>query len=198
MVEAQLGEGKRRAVFMKKMLFFVLLSFHLQAAELTEIEVIYEGNDIEINALVEFYAPANEVFDVLTDYDNFTEVSSIYLVSYWSEINDDQTEGIGFTQVQGCILFWFCKTIDRTEVVLMDRPHTIETRVTDDDLNYGITSWEFNEIDGVTTVIYSMNFDPNFWVPPVIGPWILEEFIAFKATDTLNRIESMALASIDN
>jgi len=183
---------------MKKILFILFLSFNLAAADLAEIEVIYEGNDIEINALVVFYAPAGEVFDVLTDYNNFTEVSSIYLESYWSEINDEQTEGIGFTQVQGCVLFWFCKTINRTELVTMDRPFSIETQVTDNDLNYGVTRWEFNEADEVTRVAYSMNFDPNFWVPPVIGPWILEEFISFKAPDTLDRIESMALEQANN
>ena len=80
----------------------------------------------------------------------------------------------------------------------MERPQLVTTTVIDDDLAYGETIWRFSELERNTLLNFEMNFSPNFWVPPAIGPWILEQFIAYKSADTLDRIEDIANTQIDS
>lgn len=167
-----------------------------QAAEIETIDVIYERDNIKITTVALFEAGINNVFNVLADYNNYTELSGVYKEATWLSLDDSETFGVGFTVIQGCII-WFCKTIERTEEVKMNRPHQIITKVIDDDLNYGETTWIFSDKNNMTSLDFEMNFSPNFWVPPVIGPWAIEQFISYKLKDTLDRIEAIANALND-
>jgi hypothetical protein len=177
---------------------FTFISIRSYAAELQSIKVLYEDDNINITAIAYFEANIDNVFDVFTNYDNLIAVSSIYKDSGWHSLDEAKEFGIGYTVVEACVLFWFCKTIRRTEEVAMERPQLVTTTVIDDDLAYGETIWRFSELERNTLLNFEMNFSPNFWVPPAIGPWILEQFIAYKSADTLDRIEDIANTQIDS
>jgi hypothetical protein len=57
---------------------------------------------------------------------------------------------------------------------------------------YARSRWELHEEDDGTHVVYAMEMEPSFWVPPVIGPWALKRKLASRAGDAADRLEQRA------
>ena len=53
-------------------------------------------------------------------------------------------------------------------------------------------SWEFSEVDGGTSVRYSLQMVPDFWVPPAIGPYMIKRKLQKDGGRALDRIEVIA------
>ena len=49
----------------------------------------------------------------------------------------------------------------------------------------------FSEGEG-TVVVYKFQFDPKFWLPPVIGPYVLQRKLELDSDHALSRIEALA------
>jgi hypothetical protein len=60
------------------------------------------------------------------------------------------------------------------------------------DFHISIESWEFTPEDEGTVVIYKFKFDPKFWLPPVIGPYVLQRKLELDSDHALSRIEQLA------
>ncbi len=39
---------------------------------------------------------------------------------------------------------------------------------------------------------YRLTMEPDFWVPPLIGPWVLKQRLMRGGTGAVNRIERLA------
>jgi hypothetical protein len=43
-------------------------------------------------------------------------------------------------------------------------------------------------------LIYDVDLKPKFWIPPVIGPYILKRKLKYGSGNAINRIEAIAQA----
>ncbi|MBU2675598.1 MAG: hypothetical protein KJP16_00855, partial [Gammaproteobacteria bacterium] len=53
-------------------------------------------------------------------------------------------------------------------------------------------SWTFAAEKGGTTVNYQLLMEPDFWVPPLIGPYIIKRKFRDGGDDAIDRIEVIA------
>ena len=94
---------------------------------------------------------------------------------------------------RGCILF-FCKSLVRQGYV--EREHNVVLRAFADpdrsDFKFSNETWQFSEKDGGTSVVYSLEMQPGFWVPPGIGPYLIKRKLSDDGGDALDRIEAIA------
>ncbi|MFK7888907.1 MAG: SRPBCC family protein [Gammaproteobacteria bacterium] len=162
-------------------------------AELVDVTVEIDQKRYTVQSQVMVYAPIEAVFEVLADYDQFERVSSIFKDSRYIE-RDDIGNGVVFTQMRDCVLF-FCKTIDRTENIEVTPPTSIVTRAIPEksDVKYGLSNWVLEEKDGATRVTFRMQMEPDFWVPPVVGPYFIRKFLREGSADAAQRLENFAL-----
>ncbi|MEJ2603919.1 MAG: SRPBCC family protein [Gammaproteobacteria bacterium] len=137
-------------------------------------------------------APRREVFRVLSDYDHFERISSIFEDVRFIEPASDGTPR-AYTRVKGCVLF-FCKTIERIERLEFSPPDRIVAEVEPEhsDFRFGRTEWRFEPMDSGTEVRYRVEMVPGFWVPPLIGPYIMKRSFRKDAVEALDRIEALA------
>ncbi|MFK8052649.1 MAG: SRPBCC family protein [Woeseiaceae bacterium] len=173
-----------------------LLSLPVSAAELLEITVDDEDGRYIMTTVTEFDAPRLGVFDVLTDYERFGRISSVYDDAGFAEPSADGIPRV-FTRVKGCVLF-FCQTMDRTERLENDGLDRIRATVEpgSSDFEYSVATWLLSESDeGGTRVIYTVEMVPSFWVPPVIGPYVMKRKLRKGGRDAIERIEALAFAS---
>lgn len=162
------------------------------AAELLDVSVEKTGERYLMRSRTWFDAPPEAVFRVLADYDRFERISSVFEdVRFIDPASDGTTRA--YTLVKGCVMF-FCKSIERTERLEFTPPHRIVARVEPEhsDLRYGRTEWHFRPADSGTEVYYRMEMEPGFWVPPLIGPYIMKRSFRSDAEEALNRIEALA------
>lgn len=170
----------------------LLASAPARGADLLDVSVEKEGDRYTMASRTYFEAPPEAVFEVLSDYDRFERISSIFEdVRFIAPAADGTPRA--YTLVKGCVLF-FCKTIERIEELHFTPPGRIVAEVEPEhsDFDYGRTEWRFLPSGSGTEVHYRMEMEPGFWVPPVIGPYIMKRSFRSDAVEALERIEALA------
>jgi polyketide cyclase/dehydrase/lipid transport protein len=138
------------------------------------------------------HARENRVRVLLTDYQELTRVNpSIKEVALLSRPEEKPLRMRVVTQF--CIWF-FCKTLTHVQTV-EDREDgaIIATFVPEmSDFRYGRMVWHILPADDSTRLQLRGDLVPAFWIPPVIGPLLVERTLRAEALETASAIENMA------
>ncbi len=164
------------------------------AAELHSLDVSRERGRYELVAETRLEADAQAIFDVLIDYKDgrFGRISSAYKESDYLQPAPDGTP-IVYTRMEGCILA-FCKSLIRVDRLETEEPHLIRATALPEhsDFEYAESEWVLRPVDGGTEITYRLVMDPDFWVPPLIGPWIMKRELRSGGERAIYRIERLA------
>ena len=179
-----------------RLVFFVFgvscLSGVGSAAVIHDLKIEYHSGRYELVSHTYVDAPREAIFHVLTDYDHFNRISRIYEESGFMEPASDGTPVV-YTRMRGCVLF-FCKNITRVERLETREPgfiHTV-TLPEQSDFRYSVSEWILEPEGNGTNLIYRAVLEPDFWLPPIIGPWALKKRLLEGGAGAINRIESLS------
>jgi len=168
------------------------LGVAVSAATINTLDVSKQHGRFELTVHTHMEAPAQAIFEVLMDYDRLHRISSVYKETRYLEPDTDGAPLV-FTRMAGCMLF-YCMNMRRTERLEAVAPHFIRTETLPElsDFKYGRSEWTLEPAQGGTRVSYTLEIEPDFWVPPVIGPWVLKRTLARGGGRVINRIERLA------
>jgi hypothetical protein len=165
-----------------------------RAAVLRSLEINYEAGRYVFESDTYLEAPAAAIFDVLIDYDDnrFGRISSVYKESSFLEPALDGTPLV-YTRLEGCVMF-FCRSMERVERLETEAPRFISTTVLPEqsDFKYSRSEWRLEPEATGTRLTYHLVMEPAFWVPPVIGPWLLKRSLVEGGARAIRRIERLA------
>jgi hypothetical protein len=173
-------------------LLLALPAAALSAAEFRSLELVRDGDDYRVLADVFIDAPGEGVFEVLTDYEGFPRLSSVFLEGRVIEPIEDG-RGVVYLHMKGCVLF-FCREVEIVEFLEVEPPSRIVAIVDPErsDLHYGQASWSLAPAEGGTLVTYELDMRPQFWIPPVIGPLIIKAALRYRGLRAARRLEALA------
>ena len=60
------------------------------------------------------------------------------------------------------------------------------------DFSFSQEEWRFKPEGRGTLVAFDFEFEPKFWVPPLIGPYILQRKLENDSAGAIDRIEAIA------
>jgi hypothetical protein len=169
-----------------------LMSGGVLSAELRDVVVEKEDKRYRLTSETRIDASVADLYRVLTDYDLFTEFSSVFV-----ESRNLRAAANGkpryFTRMEGCMLL-FCKSFVRIGELTLT-PHNEIVATADpkqSDFNYSRERWLL-EADGDGVLLkYEFELEPSFWVPPVIGPYVMKRALRAGGADAVDRIEALA------
>ena len=165
---------------------------HAWAAELLDIQVSTTDGlyVMESESILDASVPS--VFQVLLDYENFTQLSSVYEQSRYLEPGPDGLPRV-YTLAQGCMLF-VCRSVEKVERLETRSNSRIVATVIPEfsNLEQGVTEWVLRADGKSTRLAYRMELVPRFWVPPLIGPPIIRYVLAKGGEEALQRLEAAA------
>ena len=169
-----------------------LLAAMAVAAELDSVVVTHDSGRYALDADARLAAPREAIFVILTDYDRFGRISSAYKEYRFLDPAPDGTPMI-YTRMEGCVLI-FCKSLGRTEYLYMTAPGHIRSVAVPEqsDFHHSVSEWHLEPDGDGTRVLYHLEMEPKFWVPPIIGPWILQRRLSRGGVAAVNRIELLA------
>ncbi len=177
--------------------WILLASTAVLSARAANIETLTVQRDhklINVVASMIIEAPRPFVYQALSDYDHFSEMSDSFIESRFIEPAADGTPRI-YTKIEGCIWF-FCRTINRTARLELDPiiriVATVEPHLSD--AKYAREEWVFEDLGAATRIYYRHDLQPNFWVPPGIGVWAISSVLSRTTLKAAQRIEKMAIA----
>ena len=162
------------------------------AATINDVEINYAAGRYHLTSETYLAAPREAVFRVLTDYDRFGRISSVFEETRFLVPDADGTPRV-YTRLAGCVLF-FCKRLERVERLEMNAPGFIRTTAepSRSDFRYARSEWRLEPSEDGTLVRYEIELEPDFWVPPVIGPWMIKRRLVSGGADAVARIEDLA------
>lgn len=162
-------------------------------AEITDIEVKRIGSRYLLVSTTHFDAEPEQVFRVLLDYDGLAEISKTVEESRYLEPDDDG-QMLVYTRMRACVVF-LCKTIEKIEHLDFIRSSYIKTTAIPErsDVRYSQSEWELAAgDDGGTQVIFRLELEPDFWVPPLFGTMVLKRALINDGASAVNKIEALA------
>jgi len=162
------------------------------SADLLSVEVDKVDGAYVMRSEVLFEVGIEAIFETMLDWDLSTEFSSVVVESRNLPLDDRGRPGY-YTRNEACVAF-YCRSFERYGVVEHERYRYIKATVIPEksDFYYSDERWTFEETDDGTIVTYDLLFEPKFFVPPLIGPYMLKRKMKSGAGDAIDRIEAIA------
>jgi hypothetical protein len=139
-------------------------------------------------------ASPEAIYKVLLDFDrdHYQRISEIYKESSYLPPDNDGTPLV-YTRVEGCLL-WYCRSMRRVERLEVVTPQFIRSRTVPErsDFKYTLSEWTFAAEGSGTRVTYMMEMEPDFVLPPFVGPWFLKRILKQGAPAAIGQIELLA------
>lgn len=170
----------------------LLISAPLTAADLREVVVEKEKARYKLRSETYFDADVESLYRVLTDYDLFGKISSTFVEARNIE-PDEQGRPRFYTRMEGCVLL-FCKSYIRSGHLVLT-PMSDIVAIVDPELSnfkFARERWQFIEDGDGTLLIYTFEMEPDFWIPPVVGPFVVKRALRRGGADAVDRIEALA------
>ena len=161
------------------------------AGEILASSVVHEAGVYRLSVRAGIDAPLAIVYRSITDYDNLAAINPSIVFSRAFTTADPRIHHVR-SVIQVCILV-FCKQVVQMQRVVQVDSRTIEAVMLPEgsDFRAGFARWQFSG-DGASTELYfSEELEPDFWVPPVIGPWLIERELVREVTETVSYIEQL-------
>jgi hypothetical protein len=162
------------------------------AAEMRSINVDYEGGLYSLESEVWFDVDRVTIFEVFLDWDIAGDFSSIIVEA--KNVGPDEQGGMGyFIHNRACIML-FCMHARRNGSVT-SQPYEFIRAVADpetSDFEVSEETWTFRDEDDGTIVRYELAMKPSFWIPPLIGPYLMKRKLRNEGGEAINRIERIA------
>jgi hypothetical protein len=164
------------------------------AATIDELDVTRQRGRYSLEASARLAATPESIYAVITDFDDnaYSRISRVYKESRYLEPAADGTPVV-YTRMEGCVL-WHCMTLERTELLETVAPRWIKSTALPEGSNFKHSTSEWTlERDGDGTVMrYTLEMEPDFFVPPIIGPWYLKRTLSQGGLRAVTRIERLA------
>lgn len=174
----------------------VLFSICNSLASAGEVEYINASHRegtyfLELDATVS--ANQELVYRIATDDENLEKINDLLIESTLLSQPGDPFKRRRMIS-QTCVLFFCFKASAVVEVNEINNTVIITTvDPSESDFDYGKTRWEITSIDGKTTrVHFQSELKPSFWIPPLIGPWVIKNKMQSEASYTIEQLEKIA------
>jgi hypothetical protein len=171
----------------------LLFSGAVGAAELRSVAVDHVDGRFKLTSQVWFDTDIDSIFAVFLDYDLASRFSSFIVEARNLEPDEDGRSRV-YNRNQGCVWF-FCSSFERSGHVEHEAWQFIRSTADPElsDFEFSQEEWRFQSDGDGTLVAYDFEFDPKFWIPPLIGPYVIQQKLQRDSADAIDRIESIAL-----
>ena len=190
--------GLRNAVIRVCALFvYSLFSSTSSAEEIEELSVTNADGVYTIRIVSVFDAPADYVYNVITDYKHAYRINPAV-----TEVEILPSDRDNVVRVRNLSEHWigpFCFKVDWVGDIVEPRYGHLQINTIPELSSFesGSAVWELRPQGERTWVFHESSLKPDFFIPPVIGDFIMKNRMEEDTLDTFNRIECYAKVMYD-
>jgi len=162
------------------------------AGEILDSSVNHEGFIYSLSVKARIDAPLDTVYRSITDFDNLAAINPAIEESQLLATPTADTRRVR-SVIRVCILM-FCKRVEQLQEVTLLDDYAIEAVVLPQggDFRSGVAHWQLTASGAATEMLFTNTFEPDFWVPPVIGPWLIKRKLVREVAETAMYLEAGA------
>jgi hypothetical protein len=166
-----------------------------RAATIEALSVRHDGPRYAVEMSVKLQAPPAASYAVFADPGSLPRINPAVQVVQVLQRGGEEQARI-YTEVHVCAML-YCKLLHQTQDMRYSpRPDggDLEAVVVPEasDFSYGLARWQFRPAGAATELHFHAELQPAFWIPPVIGPWLVERSLREEAERTSAGIERLA------
>ena len=167
----------------------LLFPYALSAGEILDSKVTHDGVVYRLSITARVDAPLAVVYQSVTDFTNLSAINPSIEESQVLASEDARRQRVR-SVIKVCILV-FCKRVEQVQDVNLIDSRTLEATMVPGagDFRGGLARWELTPDGDGTVLHFTEVFEPDFWVPPVIGPWLIEKKLVNEVAETAMYIE---------
>lgn len=150
------------------------------AAQVQQVTVDHSGARYRIDLSMRLDAAPARAYAVFTDFRNLPRINPVVREEQVTRADTPDIETLR-TRIDACVAF-FCRTLHQVQTVYLQpradggdvRTDIIPAR---SDFSYGTAHWSFRpcaDNTQQTCLHFRAQMQPAFWIPPLIGPWLIE------------------------
>jgi hypothetical protein len=162
------------------------------AGTVEQSTVTHQGRRYALKFVAQVNAPPERVYAILSDFGRVARLSDTIVEA---ELLPEPQPGTVRRRLlmRSCILF-YCFRVRMVEDIEQPGDYRLLTTVVPDDSDFadGRTEWRMSATDGGTRIELDSEQQPTFWIPPLIGSWIIERRMQREAQRVVARIEKLA------
>ena len=186
-----------KALFKMIIVILSLLPGTSLCAEVNYVEISQEKGVYHMHINMTVNADTDSIKRIITDYENLT-LTNLYLKE--SElINKSEDERTTVSMLTKICIFLICYNIRHVQTFHPVNNGVLYSRIIPgmSDFKSGWLRWEIKEKDSnrtspVTQIIFDTEITPDFFIPPIIGPYQMKKKMFEIAKDTINNLEKKA------
>jgi len=169
----------------------VFIGHRAIAAEMRSVHVDYADGRYTMVSEVWFDASVEQVFNVFRRWDLSTQFSSVIV-----ESRDEAADELGrpqyYVRNKGCLLF-YCRSFERRGHVELEVNEVLRAIANPETSDFLLSNetWKFAGESGGTVVFYELLMEPKFWVPPIVGPYLIKRKFEKDGGGAIDRIEAI-------
>lgn len=177
-----------RAASHSLLLLLACLSGVATAGQIDQVTVNRDGRSIVSEADFVIDAPRKAVIEAFSTFAELEKLNPAILESH-SEPADDGKQLVT-TRLRDCVAM-FCRTVTLVERVEVTADGTIRADIAPDrgDFKSGHTVWTFIAAGEQTKVSYRSTVEPDFWLPPLLGPRAMRRALKRQITASAENLE---------
>lgn len=164
-----------------------------EAGTVRNSDVRYGDGVYSVEMDMEIEADIDAVRTIITDYAGIHRVSNLLTES--SLVEAPEEDGIRRRLVSKICILFFCVESEIVEDVEEVGRDTVLTTVVPElsDFLSGNSRWHIQNLDQEHSLLrFRYDMEPDFWIPPVIGPLLIKRKLLREAEDTIEMIEALA------
>lgn len=167
------------------------------AYDLRELSIDHQGADYRVSLVAELAAPAAAVYARLADFAALSALNPAVKVESLSPPTAEGRQQL-VSQAEFCVL-GLCQVLRHSQQVhsLWSGQGGSIVAVTEpppaSDFQSGESDWTVSTAgEGRSRLRFESRLRPDFWLAPVLGPWMLERRLREETLITVQRLESQA------
>ena len=170
----------------------LLLSGPLPAYTLDDTSIQHSAGVYTVAFDMRLDADAAQVRALMTDYDRLNRLSDIVIHSRVLDVMPDGGKRIQL-DMHACVWI-FCRTLRRVQDVTALENGELTTRVLPErsDFSQAVERWRIDPTPGGTRIRYDAQLAPKFFVPPLLGPYLMKQAIRRELLSAAQHLEALA------
>ncbi|MEO5367705.1 MAG: hypothetical protein H7831_15375 [Magnetococcus sp. WYHC-3] len=173
------------------MLWLLCSPWPAQALELALFQVNGEGQDYTVHAQGVVNSPARLIVERITDYAHLSDINQIVRSSTILE-GAAHENALVRVEARACFLIYCTTKIAIQRYTLEPGRVRVEILPNKGHFKGENLVWEFKELEGNRTEFkLHSHIQPDFWIPPMVGSWVVRGLLSQEARGTLTTLDRL-------